>query len=366
MRISLLLHREPFREILKNTLNDFFQKRFGRPYRVECLQKLARLPRESDDEQGWMCNAYLNAIFVPTVHLPALAPVLNEFSFSTRWWRRPFQRLYVDLFARARTRKWLAKPFLKISPPLERAENILIIGGNHHIRLLDYNENVSFVIQKDGFDRSSVIEEIRLRRENGYLPAPRVRDMAADGSFYTEELILGTPINRIGNVTKRRDTVHEVIRSLLALYERTGEEVQSSFYVNLVCKRINARIGEMKLFGADTLARIKRGCVDLVAALSHMNMSTTGRIRVVQTHGDFQPANILVGERRAFLIDWEYTARRQQFYDCLVYSLNSRHPSGLAERLKQFVQGKAVEVEPLLGACTLFSSKNTKAVIRGR
>ncbi len=41
---------------------------------------------------------------------------------------------------------------INIYPPISNSQGILIIGGNHHIRLLDYNQNCCFVIHKDGFD----------------------------------------------------------------------------------------------------------------------------------------------------------------------------------------------------------------------
>jgi hypothetical protein len=62
----------------------------------------------------------------------------------------------------------------------------------------------------------------------------------------------------------------------------------------------------------------------------------------VQTHGDFQPANILVDEDEFWIIDWEYAARRQAGYDMLVFHCQSRQSRigtgpGIATLLRKFV-----------------------------
>ena len=64
-------------------------------------------------------------------------------------------------------------------------------------------------------------------------------------------------------------------------------------------------------------------------------------VETVQSHGDFQPANILVptdtDQRAVYLIDWEYTARRCRWYDALVFGLRSRSPKGLAARISDWL-----------------------------
>ena len=65
-------------------------------------------------------------------------------------------------------------------------------------------------------------------------------------------------------------------------------------------------------------------------------------------HGDFQPGNILQDGECYWLIDWEYSARRQLGYDALVYGLQARFPKGLGRRLTAFARGDLAERDPLL------------------
>jgi hypothetical protein len=71
-------------------------------------------------------------------------------------------------------------------------------------------------------------------------------------------------------------------------------------------------------------------------------------VATAQTHGDLQPGNVLAGDGRVWIIDWEYTARRQSGFDALTYSLGSRFPGGLARRaLSAVVDGGPGEADLL-------------------
>src|SRR6266404_3505895 len=107
MRISLLLQREPFGNILEKTLAAFLYSRTGNCHAVSWygrktdLKTLRRCGR-----QPWLGNVYLNAIFAPDVAPSTLAPVCREFSHSETWWKRPAQRAYVALSAQPWTAPW--------------------------------------------------------------------------------------------------------------------------------------------------------------------------------------------------------------------------------------------------------------------
>ena len=67
----------------------------------------------------------------------------------------------------------------------------------------------------------------------------------------------------------------------------------------------------------------------VVAAWAEILATTSlqlGQVELAQTHGDFQPGNILVSKasQEVTIIDWEYCAPRYALYDRFVYGLHSR------------------------------------------
>lgn len=342
MRISLLLQREPFGEIFEETLAGFLQSRFDQSYTVRWWKNSSLA---NSNSQAWLCNPYLNAIFVPEARKEVLLPVIREFSRSAVWWRRPFQKVYVDLAVAPITCKWFARAAVEISPPLKNAKNILILGGNHHLRLLDYNEGAAFVIRKAGFDRELLVNDIRVRKENPYLPSPCIHEISEDGSWYSEELILGTPINRLKDVEQGKRAVKDVMTPLFQLYEKTARKVNVAEYSSDIINRIDEQIRENSHFDKETRWDLLE---DLRSLKKIINSWQNKEIVIAQSHGDFQPANILLGEEQTWLIDWEYTAERQIAYDGLVLALGARSSSGLGQHVLPTINDDVPEYGQLL------------------
>ena len=68
---------------------------------------------------------------------------------------------------------------------------------------------------------------------------------------------------------------------------------------------------------------------DLLKIIKVLIQKGSKKIVTAQTHGDFHAANMLIEKDHFWLIDWEYSSRRQIAYDALVYSLASRFPRNL-------------------------------------
>lgn len=202
MRISLLLEREPFGEILERTLERFLPSLTGCPHTVTWYPRnpgvgaLGRL-----GQQPWLVNTYLNAIFAPSAEPETLAPVVQEFARSTRWWRRPLQHAYVTLASRSPTSSVLAQAALGIAPPLPEPEARLIVGGNHKIRLLDHRRKRAYGLIKDGLTDGFMARELRARRtaEQAGIPVPRLEEIADDGTWFSESYVNGIPVNRLAD-----------------------------------------------------------------------------------------------------------------------------------------------------------------------
>jgi hypothetical protein len=333
MRISLLLKREPFGKILERTLTRFLKERYGESHKVKWRNGYLK-SKLYQKEQIWYCNPYINALFIPEVRKRTLTPVMLEFSRSTRWWLRPCQKAYVTLAINHLTSKWFSSAALTICPPLNHAKNLLIIGGNHHIRLLDYNEKCAFVIDKSGFNKAFFINDIKVRMENIYLPAPGIQRVADDNTWYSEDLISGTPINRLQRQSSVKNAVDNVTSSLFKLYRKTAKEIETKGYVEELGQSIEGHLHHAKI-PSSMKKDLNNDFYQLKNIVKRLIKFGHKRIITCQTHGDFQPANILIEKGRSWLIDWEYSSRRQIAYDGLVYSLASRFPMGLGNRIGQ-------------------------------
>lgn len=334
MRISVLQKREPFYNILEKTLENYFSKRYGVPYIVRVKEKHA-VRKVSSKNQVWYCNPYLNIIFCPTVKPEPLLPAVYEFSRSAKPWRTPLNRCYVTLATWRRTSRFMATSTIEIAPPVPNAEDIVIIGGNHHIRLLDYGHGSCTVIKKSGSSDELMKNEIAVRCIHPHLPAPQLIEQNESGEWYREKLILGTPINRLKDRQTADEALKRIVQSLLGLYGLTKATENINDYVSHLIERVQLYIRQNRLLSESQRDTV-HGIVQKLACISN---KTRDEIILVQTHGDFQPGNILLGDGGPWLIDWEYTNRRQIGYDAIVYALETRHSKGLAHRMARTIDG---------------------------
>ena len=342
MRISLLLQREPFDVILEQTLATFLESWRGQPHEVHLYDgwpNVGLMRRRG--QQAWLCNIYLNAVFVPEAEPPIFDPIRREFARSVLWWRRPAQRAYVALATSRLGARWLAQAGVSIFPPLPDAEQLLIVAGNHKMRLLDRARGVVYGILKSGFPPGFMQREIEARQQAAELdlPVPPLEALAKDGTWFRERYVSGTPVNRLADAAVAQRAVTEAAQSLRRLLKHTMQEEPLSEYVERLAGQARAHIEASHLLREEQKRSLLQVVDCLLTQINACQSAVGGRILTSLTHGDFQPANILVNQDGVWLIDWEYSARRQAGYDALVYTLRSRFPDGLAARLRQMLDG---------------------------
>ncbi len=330
MRISLLLEREPFPHILEQTLSRYWSDHFGQPITVrwQTGRPNGRIG------QIWLVNAYLNTIFVPDVDAAVFDPIKREYSRSPVWWKRPLQQTYVHLAIHPRLAHRFTQAYLTVSPVLPEAAQTLVIPGNHKIRWLDMVRQTTVGIVKAGFDDHFFRQELKARQQAAAhgVPVPELLEAAPEAGWFSEQYVSGTPLNRLADRQQAEQALAEVSERMQSLLAATAVEIPAHTYITTLSAKILARIQTHHLLTAVE----KETMAVQTEALAAQAVQQTTPITTALTHGDFQPANILLNENGVWLIDWEYAARRQISYDALVFGLNTRFPQGLAGRLQRY------------------------------
>src|SRR5690606_9222655 len=161
---------------------------------------------------------------------------------------------------------------------------------------------------------------------------PTITDWDEDGfRWFGEPLVSGFALPR-GPPWRNRD-VHEAqaFRLLDRWHRRTVRRVSARAYARELGAALRTErdaladregIGEVRTLVAWLLERAPRG---------GQLPTQADELEVVQSHGDFQPGNVLVEQGgQVMLTDWEQSATRSRTYDAFVYLLRLRFPRGLA------------------------------------
>ena len=346
VRISLLLAREPFGEILERTLGPFLESFSGRPQKV--YWRAGRV-RGRVQGQVWLCNPYLNAIFTPQARPEVFEPVLREYGRSTRRSLRALQRLYVKAATHPAGASWLAPQRVIISPGVEPAGELLFMGGNHRLRLLWPAKRQAFAIHKQGFPQGFMRGELAFRRspEAEILPIPRLRVIGPKEAWFEEDYISATPLNRLSNTKTAARALDKALEALRKLTQQTLAEESLTDYTSRRLGEINHLLPQVSCLAEERRKRLTDQARTL-AGLAERLFASAQAVATAQTHGDFQPGNVLVGQGEVWLVDWEYTQRRQAGYDVFTHALLARTGQGLAGRVVGLLAGRANDRSALL------------------
>jgi hypothetical protein len=215
--------------------------------------------------------------------------------------------------------------------------------------------DVCVVLRKRGFREEFLNAAIDLRREYSDLPGPRLLDWNAGEGWYVEERIAGLPLNRVADSDRADRALTAARQALASLYGRNAKDIDICDWLDDRLRSVvRALDGLPSIYGPGIRDRV-RAEAEMLGNVLLQRMGSGGSIPVAMTHGDFQPANILVpycdGKGPVYLIDWEYSAVRCRWYDALVFELNSRFPAGLARRVADWIGDKS-RIERTMAWCS--------------
>ncbi|MDP1580169.1 MAG: phosphotransferase [Candidatus Didemnitutus sp.] len=333
MRVSLLLNREPFGEILAETLTSYWTARMGTPHTV--------VWGNAHQGQRWWGNTYLN-FYAAAGTAPAMFDVLRcEYTTSRIWWKRPLQKCYVTAATRFPSLRWLANSAFAVTPAVPDAERTLVLGGNHRLRLLQPMAGRSVVVLKSRFGREHLDGEIALREALQPACAPQLLATHQAQGWFEEAYVVGTPINRLPAAEETRWKAAAVRAVWAQVVAPSLETVDAAVWSEQLLVRFKALVQRCHApGGAEILA--------LAEALAVAVVERTGAagLPMAWTHGDLQEANIVTADGAFWVIDWESAAKRFAAYDFFQLASGGRWTGpGWPERVARVVAGNA---EPTL------------------
>ena len=330
MKLELLLEREPFADVFIKTFKAYLISEFGwsgiihwEPYRL------------AQQKNALLANGKLNIIYPQSLTRSCLLPVIREYAYNPNPLLSLLQSAYVR-FGTYFPLEWFATTaVVKIDPWPKQIEKLCVIPGNHSIRIIDLDRDLCHVLLKHGFNKNFLLNEISVRQKFPFLPSPKLIDADKQSGRYTEERIEALPWDRISDHGIKKNALIEAQQALAKLYGETKKACQVSERIDELNAKLQIAVNSLPPCftptEVDQIFSLENKLNGLIAD------SKDQEIETAQSHGDFQPANIMVsvgdGSNKLYLIDWEYSEQRYCIYDAMVFVSRSRAPIGLSNRL---------------------------------
>lgn len=334
MKIKDLILRENFQCIFEITLESFLLSHTGRKHTVKWYDKKVK---ELQSNQLWFCNPLINSIFVKKFNPDIFSSINGEYSYNpARPFKSLFQKFYLKISQSSIVGLPLARSNITISPPLENAENKLIIGGNNKIRILDITERKVFVILKSGFNKEYLMQDRFVKEKFPYISTPKIIDHGIDDQWFSEEYVLGKPPNRFEDLLGK-SILKEAINNLNMLLRNTREEIDLVEYKENLINKIKNCINQLHYIEQPT----KNEMNQIIERLSLLlRDSVEKKIALAYCHGDFHQGNILSDAKNFWIVDWEHSGKKQIAYDLFIYLLDRRNEEGFSKRFSVIYDSK--------------------------
>jgi hypothetical protein len=322
MRVSEMCQRESFHEIFDDTLSTWMSMHYGKEVSVSS--------NEPNKGQIWLYHPFLSAYYTSDCSKMVRHFLRDMSRFTPVVWRRIPQWIYVSSICTPLGINLFGKGKLTISPSINGSSDLVILPGNKRIRIFDFNAGSSWVISKKGFDTAGMKAEICTRllfNDPGTLP---ITDYADDYSWLKEPILNGFPLPRLPFSAERRGVIERQSVSYLAkLLNGSHKTVLVEHYGRDLITSIVKKSEKVQ-------NRYNVSCNKIIK-FSELILNTyveTREVVVSDTHGDFQPGNIMYDKQtdQIYIIDWEHCKQRSCYYDFFTYHLKSRAGGGLASR----------------------------------
>lgn len=338
LKIEQLLQREPFGDIIEKTLSRFFYQYFGTSHcvtwkKIGIVQRSFPTPA-SPNSEIFYCNPYLNILYSQASWILAAEFVHDNYRHTPLRSRRLIQKIYVALATSKLTAHFFTTHALEISPCLPESSNLVILGGNNRLRIIDLQKNRTLDILKCGFDPVFMERELKVRQTPGAWPFPQLYAAADDGTWFESEYVPAVSINRIEHGEGTFDLKTQAFQFLGDWLDQTCTSSLAIDYVGRLTDLIDTACSRSD-WGNSSRRDLLRKFLDeadllVTTLLKDVNLP----IDLANGHGDFQHGNILADKNDViWVVDWEHAGQRQLAYDYLVFALRSRFPAGLAERI---------------------------------
>lgn len=342
MRITEMQRREPFAEILIETLSQGWSAQYGHDVRV--------IPADQDEGDLWLMQPLLSACYRLPLSSQTRSFLHDGFRHTPVVWRQPAQWVLGTVLASAYGLKRWSQPAFRVVQAPPEIDSLLVVPGNQRLRVFDFARQKCRVFLKVGFETRTLQREIELRGGDRPGPFPRLTQWGADGTWFEEPLLDAYALPRCPPGWDRKGLEQRAWDLLDDWLKETTQTIDVEPHVGALLDTLDNDLVEVEIRlqfaqGAQ-VRRWAQALAEHCRPLEH--------IPVAETHGDFQPGNILVNkvDRQVWLTDWEHSQRRYRWYDAFVYQYKTRSPVGLAGRLLAGRQSAALRSSGWLSVVT--------------
>lgn len=315
MGFQALLVREDYYSILRNTLQRYYNQRFGEDIVVGYEPKAGA--------SKLIMNPRLGMIFKPLPPRVLREYIYRNYNIRNNLVKNIAAKIFV--FLSTHTYKMFTMPkVLYIYPSGIVNDETMIAYLNRSIRIFDFKERTTVSIQKETFTSKFFQNQLRYRINNtcDYIPP-----ITAYGETWFEEAILeGKPLARETDSDNYDKGVRQTLIEIIKLASDTSENRNTQEYIKGISTSCSNLI---------TVAKGSKGintedfATEYLSILIETLKKASVTVPLAASHGDLQAGNIWLDNGKPWIIDWETYSMRSIWFDTTTLLFGTRYYGGI-------------------------------------
>ena len=295
MDFRTMLEREPLKEVLIRTINEYFHEVVGKNITA------------SDRNEGNSVPLYIfsKPFFVSYLPFPK---GLDEFLYSEYNIRGNVLKYLLGkagVFAVLHSGSALAKDKIYLCGEVSK-RRFFISPCNRTVRFYYYDDDSVDVIAKSGYQNEFLKNQVYFRQHTEFSFVPGIT--ASGDRWYREAIMHGHALARLRDKNLLSGATRQVDDALRVLGESNRRTAESRAYFDLLAVE-----------AVSLSERIERGLSEPVRNALQRIRTTDIPVPLSTSHGDLQGGNIWVKNDGSILIyDWETVAERSVWFDPMV------------------------------------------------
>ena len=328
MKFNFLFKREEFDFIFVKTVESYLKSQFYWSGKIN-------IGNQFRTHNSFLLNSFLNIIFPSNISESSLKLIIDEHLYDKSFLKLILRRIFLKLSILKFTRIFLSSRIITFTNYEKRFDDLIFLGGNNTIKILDLRNKHCIVLKKYGFIPNFFNNALNTRTLYSSIINNTIIEYNKKEYWIKEQLLEGIPLDRQKNDLYSEEALIIAKEKMKLIYKVSKKYSKFKPYLSNLVRQINNEINNLNKNYKNKFRISLLKLVDTIRKYLIQENYQELNLLIAVSHGDFNKGNIVLSRSNNYIsiIDWEYSYERVIWYDSFYLELNASNPNGISKRI---------------------------------
>lgn len=317
MGFQALLAREDYYDVLKKTLQLYYQEKYGRDVYIGYEKR--------NGAKEMVMNPKLGIIYVPFPCKQIRDYIYKMYNIRNNLLKNVAAKFFVFLSTHSKSLFTLPK-HLYIYPADLVNDASIFFYLNRSIRIFDFKNNITVSIKKESFTSKFFDNQLEFRLKYQFEFVPKILHYRRN--WFEEYILEGHSLARETDRFAFEEGQRTALRQMEVIQQASLQWIDAVEYLRSLVEQCHSLLDKAQRIKNITTYNATIAYINIL--LSQLNLKGL-QIPVAESHGDLQAGNVWLSKNRVWVIDWETHALRSVWFDAMTIKFGTRYYGGIKD-----------------------------------